>query len=146
MDIKKQKLSKLDLSRLFTLISKNSLRNAVYFSGGIVLFLAGTIFYGVILNLREDSLFEALREKGFERFENSSIIVDRRSFSLQLYEDTVLIKTYRASFGKNLTGAKTKAEDNATPVGDYAVCELDSNNQYHKFLKPCLKDNFYFLK
>jgi murein L,D-transpeptidase YafK len=135
LDIKKQKLSKLDLSRLFTLISTNSLRNAVYFSGGIVLFLAGTIFYGVILNLREDSLFEALREKGFEKFENSNIIVDRKSFSLHLYKDTVLIKTYRASFGKNLTSSKTKAEDNATPVGEYAVCESDSNSQYHKFLK-----------
>lgn len=135
MDIKKQKLSKLDLSRLFTLISTNSLRNAIYFSGGIVLFLAGTIFYGVILNLREDSLFEELRKKGFEKFENSNILIDRKSFSLQLYEDTVLIKTYRASFGKNLTSSKTKAEDNATPIGEYAICEIDSISQYHKLLK-----------
>lgn len=130
-----QKLSKIDLSRLFKLVSKNSLRNAVYFSGGIVLFLAGTIVYGVILNLREDSLFDALRSHGYERFENPNIIIERKSFKLKLYEDSVLIKTYRASFGKNLSSAKTKANDNATPVGEYAVCEIDSISQYHKFLK-----------
>ncbi len=130
-----QKLSKIDLSRLFKLVSKNSLRNAVYFSGGIVLFLAGTIVYGVILNLREDSLLESLRANGYERFENPNIIIERKSFTLKLYEDSVLIKTYRASFGKNLSSAKTKANDNATPVGEYAICDIDSNDQYHKFLK-----------
>ena len=135
MDSPKHKLSKLDLSRLFTLISKDSLRNAVYFSGGIILFLAGAIVYGIILNLREDSLLESLKEKGYERFENPNIVIERKSFSLKLFEDTVLIKTYRASFGKNLSASKTKAEDNATPIGEYAICDIDSNNQYHKFLK-----------
>ena len=135
MDSPKHKLSKLDLSRLFTLISKDSLRNAVYFSGGIILFLAGAIVYGIILNLREDSLLELLKEKGYERFENPNIVVERKAFSLKLFEDTVLIKTYRASFGKNLSASKTKAEDNATPIGEYAICDIDSNNQYHKFLK-----------
>lgn len=135
MDSPKHKLSKLDLSRLFTLISKDSLRNAVYFSGGIILFLAGAIVYGIILNLREDSLLESLKEKGYERFENPNIVIERKSFSLNLFEDTVLIKTYRASFGKNLSASKTKAKDNATPIGEYAICDIDSNNQYHKFLK-----------
>lgn len=130
-----RKVSRLDLSRLFTLISKNSLRNVIYFSGGIILFLAGTIVYGIIINLRVDSLAEALKEKGFESFENPNIIIERKSFSLQLYEDTVLIKSYRASFGKNLSAPKTRAEDRATPVGEYAICDIDSNNQYDKFLK-----------
>ncbi len=135
MDTKNRKLNKLDLSRLFSLISQNTLRNAIYFSGGIILFLAGAIMYGIILNLREDSLVEALQEKGFEKFANPNIIIERKSFSLQLYEDTVLIKTYRASFGKNLSATKAKAGDNATPIGEYAICDIDSNNQYHKFLK-----------
>jgi len=135
LDSPKHKLSKLDLSRLFTLISKDSLRNAVYFSGGIILFLAGAIVYGIILNLREDSLLESLKEKGYERFENPNIVIERKSFSLNLFEDTVLIKTYRASFGKNLSVSKTKAKDNATPIGEYAICDIDSNSQYHKFLK-----------
>lgn len=130
-----KKLSKLDLTRLFKLISKNSLRNIIYFSGGIVLFLAGTIVYGIILNLREISLTEALKEKGYETFENPNIIIERKNFSLNLFEDTVLIKTYRASFGKNLTAAKSRAEDEATPVGEYAICDIDSNGHYHKFLK-----------
>lgn len=135
MNIRNQKLSKLDLSRLFTLVSKNSLRNTVYFSGGIILFLAGTIVYGIILNLREDSLPEALRIKGFENFQKPNIVVDRKHFSLQLFEDTVLIKSYRASFGKNLSSPKARTDDNATPVGEYAVCDIDSNHQYHRFLK-----------
>lgn len=135
MDNKNQKLSKLDLSRLFALISKNTLRNTIYFSGGIILFLAGTIVYGIILNLREDSLTESLEKKGFERFENPNIIIERKSFSLQLYEDTVLIKIYRANFGKNLSAAKIRAGDNATPVGEYSICEIDSNNQYYRFLQ-----------
>lgn len=135
MDSNKNKLTKLDLSRLFSLVSKNSLRNAIIFSGGIILFLAGTIVYGIVLNLREVSLQESLVEKGFERFENPNIVVSRKSYSLFLYEDTVLIKTYRASFGKNQSAAKTKAGDNATPVGEYAICDIDSNSQYHKFLQ-----------
>jgi murein L,D-transpeptidase YafK len=135
LDIKNRKLSKLDLSRLFALISKNTLRNTMYFSGGIILFLAGTIVYGIILNLREDSLIESLKDKGYERFENPNIIIERKLYNLHLYEDTVLIKTYRASFGKNLSAAKTKAGDKATPIGEYAICDIDSSNQYHKFLK-----------
>lgn len=134
MDTQNKKLTKLDLSRLFTLFSKNSLRNVVFFSGGIILFLAGTIVYGIILNLRENSLNDELRKKGFESFSNSNIIIERKTFSLHLYEDTVLIKTYRASFGKNMSVPKVKAKDNATPVGEYAICNIDSNNQYHKFL------------
>jgi len=90
----------------------------VYFSGGIILFLAGTIVYGIILNLREDSLTESLKEKGYEKFENPNIIIERKLFSLHL-----------------ISASKTKAEDKATPVGEYAICDVDSNNQYHKFLK-----------
>lgn len=135
MSKKNQKLSRFDLSRLFKLFSKNSLRNVVYFSGGIILFLAGTIVYGIILNLKDDPIAMALKEKGYEKFEYPNIIIDRKSFSLQLYEDTVLIKTYRASFGKNLSVPKTKAGDKATPVGEYAICDIDSNSQYRKFLK-----------
>lgn len=135
MDTKNKKISKLDLSRLFTLFSKNTLRNTIYFSGGIILFLAGTIVYGIIINLRQQSLNYSLKEKGFESFENPNIIIERKSFSLQLYEDTVLIKTYRASFGKNLSAHKARADDKATPVGEYAICDIDSNYQYYKFLK-----------
>ena len=135
MDTQNKKLTKLDLSRLFTLFSKNSLRNVVFFSGGIILFLAGTIVYGIILNLRENSLNDELRKKGFESFQYPNIIVDRKTFSLHLYEDTVLIKTYRASFGKNLSFPKSKADDKATPVGEYAICSVVLNHQYDKFLR-----------
>jgi murein L,D-transpeptidase YafK len=130
-----KKVSKLDLTQLFKFLSKNSLRNALYFSGGIILFIAGTIIYGIILNLREVSLPDALKENGYTQFENPFIIVERKSFTLQLFEDTVLIKTYRASFGKNLSVAKSRSDDRATPVGEYAICSIDSNNQYQILLQ-----------
>lgn len=135
MDTKSKNFNRIELSRFLSLVNKNSLRNAVYFSGGIILFLAGTIVYGIILNIREDSLAEALSANGYVKFEKPSIVIERKSFSLKLYEDTVLIKTYRASFGKNISAIKTRADDNATPTGEYTICEVDSNHRYHKFLR-----------
>lgn len=129
-----KKISKVELSRFFYFVNKNSLKTAVYFTGGIIIFLAGTILYGIILNLRESTLSEAMTEKGFKSLENTNLVIIRKVFMLQLYEDSVLIKTYRASFGKNLSAVKIKADDNATPVGEYAICEIDSNHRYHRFL------------
>ena len=40
------------------------IRNIIYFSGSIILFFAGVILYGIILNIREDTLQEAMAEKG----------------------------------------------------------------------------------
>lgn len=135
MNNQNKKVSNLDLTQLLKFVSKNSLRNALYFSGGIILFIAGTIIYGIILNLREVSLPDALKKKGYTQFENPFIIVERKSFTLQLFEDTVLIKTYRASFGKNLSVAKSRSDDRATPVGEYAICSIDSNYQYQILLQ-----------
>ncbi len=130
-----KKISRVELSRFLSFINKNSLRNAIYFTGGIIVFLAGTIVYGIILNLREDTLAQAMAEKGFTTLENPNLVIIRKAFMLQLYEDSVLIKTYRASFGKNLSVAKSKADDNATPIGEYEICDIDSNHRYHRFLK-----------
>lgn len=130
-----KKISKGEISHLLGFINKYSLRNAIYFSGGIIVFIAGTIVYGIVLNLRENTLAEAMAEKGFQNLKNPNLVIVRKSFSLQLYEDSVLIKNYRASFGKNLSVAKSRADDNATPVGEYAICDIDSNHRYHRFLR-----------
>ncbi|HVO72729.1 MAG TPA: L,D-transpeptidase [Ignavibacteriaceae bacterium] len=116
-------------------INKSTFRNVIYFSGGIVLFILGVIVYGVVLNLREIPLKEAMLLKGYSELVNTNIIIERRNFTLNLYEDTVLIKSYRANFGRNLSEAKSRAGDEATPVGEYRICSIDTAHKYHKFLR-----------
>ena len=130
-----QRILKFSVSSIGKYINTATLKNALYFSGGIILFMAGVIVYGIIINLREIPLSEAMRSKGFTKFSNPNIVIDRKTYSLNLYEDTVLIKSYRASFGKNISTPKSHANDDATPVGDYEICSIDTSSKYHKFLR-----------
>ena len=130
-----QKIVKFDINSISKFINKSTLKNALYFSGGIILFMAGVIVYGIIINLREVPLSEAMKLKGYTELKNPNIIIDRKSYTLNLYEDTVLIKSYRASFGKNINNPKSRAKDDATPVGDYEICSIDTTSKYHKFLR-----------
>ena len=111
------------------------LKNILYISGSIVLFFAGVILYGVILNLREVTLREALLEKGLVKLNDINIIIDRKNYRIELYSDKILIRTYKAVFGKTTGTFKTSATDNVTPIGDYKICSLDSLSKYHKFLQ-----------
>jgi murein L,D-transpeptidase YafK len=107
------------------------------------LFIFGVIVYGVILNLREIPLIEAIALKGYEELINTNIIVERKTFTLNLYEDSVLIKSYRANFGKNISDPKSHEGDEATPVGEYQICSIDTAHKYRKFLRlnyPNLND------
>ncbi len=130
-----RKIVEFDIRHINKYVNKSTLKNTLYFSGGIILFIAGVIAYGIILNLREIPLSEAVQEKGFTKIKDVNIVVDRKNYSLNLYEDTVLIKSYRASFGRNINNPKGKAGDGATPVGDYQICSIDTASKYHKFLK-----------
>jgi murein L,D-transpeptidase YafK len=130
-----QKILQFNFKNVSRYINKSTLKNTLYFSGGIVLFMIGVIVYGVILNLRDIPLSESMQEKGFTKLENTNIIIDRKNYTLALYEDTVLIKSYRASFGKNINSPKSRAGDGATPVGDYQICSVDTTSKYHKFLQ-----------
>ncbi len=130
-----QKILKFSISSVGKYINASTLKNTIYFSGGIILFMAGVIVYGIIINLREVPLSEAMRLKGFTKLNNPNIVIDRKTYSLNLYEDTVLIKSYRASFGKNINTPKSRANDEATPVGDYQICSIDTSSKYHKFLR-----------
>ncbi len=116
-------------------INKNTIRNVFFFTGGIVLFIAGVIGYGVILNLRDIPLAKLMAEKGIKKITDPRIIIDRRAYSLSLYNDTTLVKTYRANFGRNVLLPKSRAEDLATPVGEYEICEIDTAYKYDKFFK-----------
>jgi len=131
------------LSTLPLYFNKNTLQKIIFFSGGIIVFIAGVILYGIIINIREISLNEAMRLKGYSKLSNASILIDRKNYSLSIYEDTVLIKTCRANFGRNINNAKCREDDNATPVGEYMICSIDTANRYHKFLRinyPNLND------
>ena len=120
------------LKRLF---NPKILKSALFFSGGIILFIIGVIIYGIILNLREVPLEVAMRDKGYTELKDPNIIVNRKNYSLCLYEDTVIIKSYRANFGKNVNMPKTKADDYSTPIGPYQICEIDKDQKYYIELK-----------
>ncbi len=122
-------------SRISSYLNKSLLRNILFFSGGIILFITGCIVYGIILNIREIPLSEAMAEKGFPKLKKPYIIINRQSYELDLYEDSVLIKSYRANFGRNVNTPKSKAGDLSTPVGNYKICEIDTVNKYYKFFK-----------
>lgn len=101
----------------------------------MVIFFAGLILYGVILNSGEISLEEALRNNNLTKIENLKIIIDRGSYRLQIYSGNTLIKSYKAVFGKNPSKIKTSANDLVTPLGEYQICAIESNHKYHKFLQ-----------
>jgi len=137
------KVNKNTGSPFATYLNINLVRNVILFSGGIILFIFGVIAYGVILNLKEVPLKEAMAEKGFKKLVNPNIVINRSSYELDLYEDTVLIKTYRANFGRNVGAPKTRKGDLATPVGGYKICSIDSSSKYYKFFRlnyPNLND------
>ena len=115
--------------------NKNTLQKIIFFSGGTIIFIAGVILYGIIINIKEIPLNEAMRLKGYSKLNNTSILIERKNYSLSIYEDTVLIKTCRANFGRNINRPKCREDDYATPVGEYMICSVDTLNKYHKFLR-----------
>lgn len=125
-----------EINRNFsTYVNKNTLKNVFFFTGGIVLFIAGVIGYGVIINLRSVTLPEAMAEKGIRKFTNPHIVINKKKYALLLYNDSVLVKSYRASFGRNVNSEKRFTEELATPVGNYEICAVDTSYVYDKFLQ-----------
>lgn len=121
--------------KIFGFVDGILIRNIILTIVTIIIFLAGVLAYGILLNQREIPLEQAMLEKGFTSLDDVSIIVDRKKFTLELYEGNVLIKSYRASFGRNLSDKKKLANDGATPVGEYKICEIFPQYKYYKFIK-----------
>jgi murein L,D-transpeptidase YafK len=121
-------------NKIKAVLESSLLKNILLTISALALFFFGVIVYGIVLNLREPSLAEAMAQKGFTRLEDVNIIVDRSNFTLNLYEDTVFVKSYRASFGRNLQNKKKLANDGATPVGEYKICSIQDHKAYYKFL------------
>lgn len=122
-------------NKLLSFLSSSLLKNVLFTIGAIALFFSGVIVYGIILNLRTIPLKDCMLQKGYRQLNDVNIIVDRATYTLSVYEDTVLIKSYRASFGRNLIDKKKQFDDGATPVGIYKICSINNNHIYHKFLK-----------
>jgi murein L,D-transpeptidase YafK len=142
IDLKKI-IAKYKDSRYASFLNKNMLKSIALVTGGMLVFIFGCIIYGVVLNLREEPLKEEMRLKGFRELKEANLVIDRKTFSLHLYEDTVLVKSYRASFGKNNQTPKSRSADGATPVGEYAVCTIDTAHMYYKYFRinyPNLED------
>ena len=122
-------------SLLHEYTDKHTVRNVLYMSAAIILFMFGVIIYGVILNTREVPLSEAMLEKGFNKLKHPSIRIHRENYVLELYEDSTLVKSYRVSFGRNVHRTKSKVGDEATPVGTYVICSVDTASQYKIFFR-----------
>lgn len=124
-------------------INKDVLRNVVYLTFAIMVFFFGVLVYGVVLNLRDITLSEAIIKTGYTEITNPKIVIDRHDYTLGIYEDSVLIKNYRVSFGKSVQIAKSRAGDKATPVGVYRICKIYKTHKYHKYFQinyPNLED------
>jgi murein L,D-transpeptidase YafK len=111
------------------------LKNVLYITSSVVLFFGGLIFYGIILNLREVPLADALSEKGISTIDNLRIEVDRSNYKVEIYSGKIFIKSYKAVFGKNSDKIKTNKSDQVTPLGDYKVCAVLSQHKYHKYIQ-----------
>jgi murein L,D-transpeptidase YafK len=145
--LKEKKLGPIQVSDY---INIGIARNILYLTGAILLFIFGVLLYGFILSeIRTVPVSEAMYQKGYTKLVNPSLVINKHNYTLSLYEDSVLIKDYRASFGKSISAPKTRAGDNATPVGEYQICSIDTVHKYHKFLKinyPNLNDAANALK
>lgn len=111
------------------------LRNIIYISASIIVFFAGLLAYGMLLNINELSLNEEMQKRNITELKNVSILVSKSKFKLMLYSDTVLVKSYRAVFGKNYKNDKIRKNDLATPLGEYKICKKDTSENYFMFFK-----------
>ncbi len=90
--------------------------------------------YGIVLNTRQSTLAEEMRRKNITKIVNPTLIVERNKYILSLYSDSVLVKNYRAVFGKN-NKPKKIAGDKGTPIGEYEIVAVDTNHRYFRFYK-----------
>ncbi|MBN1639430.1 MAG: L,D-transpeptidase [Ignavibacteriales bacterium] len=93
------------------------------------------LFYGFLLNLGEVSLEEVMKNYGLTELDSVSIVIERNKYELKLYNNSTLLKTYKAIFGKNSSMTKTSAKDYVTPIGRYKICDINVNHKYHKFFR-----------
>ncbi len=111
------------------------LKNIFYFGGSVIIFFAGMVIYGIILNTREVTLKEALIEKNLTEINNAVLIVEKHNHKLYLYDDTMFVKTYKVVLGRSSSDKRLSLKNNNTPTGQYKVCDIDTTHKYHKFFR-----------
>lgn len=111
------------------------LRNTIYFSISVLLFFSGVILYGIILNIREVTLDEAIMQNNIGNIVNPKIVVTLNNHRLNLYSNDKFVKSYKAAFGLNQKKIRKRGEDNVTPVGIYNICEISDSEDFYKFIK-----------
>ncbi|MFI5236563.1 MAG: L,D-transpeptidase family protein [Ignavibacteriales bacterium] len=116
-------------------INKDVLKNIVYLTLAIIIFFFGVIVYGIVLSFRDIPLSEALLKSGYSEITKPKIVIDRHNYTLGIYQDSVLIKNYRVSFGKSVHTPKKRAGDKATPIGVYKICKIYTTHRYYKFFQ-----------
>ena len=62
------------------------------------------------------------------------IFINKKDYTLKLFSDTTLLKTYKCSFGRNPKGAKEIEGDNKTPVGKFYISSKKVKSRFHRFL------------
>lgn len=110
------------------------MKNLIFYTGGIILFILGMIVYGIVQDLRKVSLKDVLFEKNIKRLENPKLIVNKLDYKLHLYLDTILIKTYNIALGSNPKFSKKSKDDRYTPVGNYVICDKKVTDGLGKIL------------
>ncbi|MFH0736631.1 MAG: L,D-transpeptidase [bacterium] len=111
------------------------IKNVIYIIAGMLVFFIGMITYGIILNIREVTLKEAMDEIKLTRLNNVYLVVNRKKYRLELYSDSVLVKSYKAVFGKNTGTEKRAKDDYITPIGEYKICSIDTASKFHKLFQ-----------
>lgn len=111
------------------------LRNIVYFLLSVTVFFTGVLLYGAALNSRDVPLAEVMKRKGLKKLENVSIIIHKSNYTLDLYSDTIHVKSYRVVFGMSSKPRKIGSNLKSTPIGRYKICDKVPNYYFGKLIK-----------
>ena len=109
------------------------IKNIIFYSCGILVFFAGMILYGVILNLREVPLADLMTEKNISELKDVSIVIDKKNYKLELYSGNTLVKRYKVVMGRKKSKMKSSPNDMVTPTGVYKICNINSHTDFYKF-------------
>lgn len=75
-----------------------------------------------------------MAELHLTKVNNPSIVIDKKKYTLTLFSDSIMVKSYRAVFGKG-NQEKQAFDDKTTPSGEYEICGIDSAHLYHRFFR-----------
>ena len=110
---------------------KSILALFIFITGGVVYYASG--------DARPETPPEPevirVPERGLgDEVKKPRIVVYRSARKMELYDDDVLVKSYRIAVGLNQEGNKEREGDKRTPLGEFYVCTRNPESRYHRFL------------